>query len=175
MKTQKILSVLNIMSWIIFIGSCIKAGALTFSFMMTIVNPEGAKNIYEGLNLYKLYQYNINSYKGMMAFIIFLAGYKAYLVFLVMAIFKKLNLEAPFNEGLVRLLTKISYSVLAIGFLSLIAESYAENFPREIQPNTIYDFIGSGADYLFFGVIIFIIAKVFKRGIEIQSENELTI
>ncbi|MET3036721.1 DUF2975 domain-containing protein [Chryseobacterium sp. NRRL B-14859] len=176
MKTQKILSVLNVITWIIFIGSCIKAGALAFSFTMTLVNSEGAKNLYEGLNLFELYQYNINSYKGMMSFIIFLAGYKAYLAFLVIKIFQKLNLEAPFNEGLMRLLTKISYSVLSIGLISLIAESYSKEFLKEgVQIGNIYDFIGSGADYLFFGGIIFIIAKVFKRGIEIQSENELTI
>jgi len=35
MKTKKILSVLSVVVWILFIGSCIKAGALTFTFIMT--------------------------------------------------------------------------------------------------------------------------------------------
>nr|WP_315027859.1 DUF2975 domain-containing protein [uncultured Chryseobacterium sp.] len=176
MKTQKILSVLNVIMWIIFIGSCIKAGALTFTLIMTIINPEGAKNLYPGLNLYELYLYNVNSYKLMMSFIIFLAGYKAYLAFLVIKIFQKLNLAAPFSETVMQLITKISYSTLAIGILSLIAISYSEDFLKKgVQLNNVYDFIGSGAEYLFFGGIIFIIAQVFKRGIEIQSENDLTI
>ncbi|PWN71240.1 DUF2975 domain-containing protein [Chryseobacterium phosphatilyticum] len=176
MKTQKILSILNVIVWIIFIGSCIKAGALTFTFIITIVNPEGAKNLYEGLNLYELYQYNTNSYKSMMSFIIFLAGYKAYLAFLVIQIFQRLNLTAPFSEMIMQLIIKISYSALAIGLLSVIATSYSEDFIKKGVPlSNTYDFIGSGAEYLFFGGIIFIIAQVFKRGIEIQSENDLTI
>jgi hypothetical protein len=33
-----------------------------------------------------------------------------------------------------------------------------------------------GADvWLFMGVILYIIAQIFKRGIEIQAENELTV
>ncbi|AZA83405.1 DUF2975 domain-containing protein [Chryseobacterium lactis] len=176
MKTTKIISVLNVIAWIIFIGSCVKAGALAFSFIVTIVNPDGAKNLYEGLNLYELYQYNINSYKLMMSSTIFLAGYKAYLAFLVVQIFQKINLAAPFSETVMRLITKISYSALAIGILSLLAMSYSEDFIKKgIQLSNINDFIGFGSEYLFFGGIIFIIAQVFKRGIEIQSENDLTI
>ncbi|PKF76156.1 DUF2975 domain-containing protein [Chryseobacterium sp. PMSZPI] len=176
MKTKKILSILNVITWIIFIGSCIKAGALTFTFIMTIINPEGAQNLYEGLNLYELYQYNIYSYKLMMFFIIFLAGYKAYLAYLVIRIFQKLNLEAPFSKAIMKLITKISYSSLAIGIISLLTISYSEDFlKKEVTLDNVYDFIGSGSEYLFFGGIIFIIAQVFKRGIEIQSENELTI
>ncbi|REC46123.1 DUF2975 domain-containing protein [Chryseobacterium pennipullorum] len=176
MKTQKILYVLNIITWIIFIGSCIKAGALTFAFIVTIVNPEGAKNLYEGLNLLELYHYNISSYHLMMSFIIFIACYKAYLCFLVIRIFGQLNLAAPFSESVMKLITRISYSSLAIGILLLIADSYGEGFIKKgVQLTNIYEFTGFGAEYLFFGGIIFIIAQVFKRGIEIQSENELTI
>ncbi len=176
MKTKKILSVLSVVVWILFIGSCIKAGALTFTFIMTLYNPDGAKNLYEGLNLFELYQTNVNAYKLMMSFIIFLAGYKAYLAFLVIRIFRKLNLKAPFSEAIIQLITQISYSAFAIGILSLLANSYSENiFKKDIPLSNIYDFIGSGAEYLFFGGIIFIIAQVFKRGIEIQTENDLTI
>lgn len=176
METKKILSVLNVIVWIIFIGSCIKAGALTFTFIFTVVNPEGVKNLYEGLNLFELYQYDIKSYHYMMSFVIFLAGYKAYLAFLVIEIFQKLNLTAPFSENLMKLITRISYSALYIGLLSLIAKSSSERFLKEGIPlDNIYDFIGTGSEYLFFGGIIFIISQVFKRGIELQSENELTI
>ena len=35
--------------------------------------------------------------------------------------------------------------------------------------------IGGSDVWLFMGVILFVIAQIFKRGIEIQTENELTI
>jgi hypothetical protein len=36
-------------------------------------------------------------------------------------------------------------------------------------------YLGGGAEFLLLGGIIFMIAEVFKRGIEIQTENELTV
>lgn len=35
--------------------------------------------------------------------------------------------------------------------------------------------IGGADVWLFMGITLFIIAQIFKRGIEIQSENELTV
>ncbi len=105
---------------------------MTFTFIMTLYNPDGAKNLYEGLNLFELYQTNVNAYKLMMSFIIFLAGYKAYIAFLVIRIFRKLNLKASFSEAIIQLITKISYSAFAIGILSLLAISYSENIFKKI-------------------------------------------
>jgi hypothetical protein len=36
-------------------------------------------------------------------------------------------------------------------------------------------YVGGAAEFLLLGGIIFMIAEVFKRGIEIQTENELTV
>ncbi|MDR2235774.1 MAG: DUF2975 domain-containing protein [Chryseobacterium sp.] len=178
-KTKTVLSVMNVISWIIFIGACINAGALTFSYIMTAVNPEAAKNLYKGISFYELYQSDPQMYFRALTVIIFLACYKAYLAYFVVKIFLKLNLAAPFSEEIRKLITKISYAALAIGLISLIAESYffdQDSVRTGITPLTnLHEFIGSGDEYLFFGGIIFIIAQVFKRGMELQSENELTI
>ncbi|MDR6922386.1 MULTISPECIES: DUF2975 domain-containing protein [Chryseobacterium] len=178
-NTKRVLSIMNVISWIVFIGACITAGALTCSYIITVVNPEAAKKLYKGISFYNLYQSNSQLYYQIMTTIIFLACYKAYLTYFVVKIFLKLNLAAPFSEDIRIMITKISYAALSIGLISLIAESYffdKDSVTTGISPITnLYEFIGSGSEYLFFGGIIFIIAQVFKRGIELQSENELTI
>lgn len=178
-NTKRILSIMHVISWIIFIGACITAGALTCSYIITVVKPEAAKNLYKGISFYRLYQSDPQMYFRTVTVIIFLACYKAYLAYFVVKIFLKLNLAAPFSEEIRMMISKISYAALSIGLISLIASSYffdKESVRSGISPvEDLYEYIGSGAEYLFFGGIIFIIAQVFKRGIELQSENELTI
>jgi hypothetical protein len=43
------------------------------------------------------------------------------------------------------------------------------------MPDTQNLHLGGADVWLFMGVILFVIALIFKRGIEIQSENELTV
>jgi hypothetical protein len=52
MKTNQILQILKVASWIMFIGLCIKTGAMIISFFVSLfINPEGAKDLYMGMNL----------------------------------------------------------------------------------------------------------------------------
>jgi hypothetical protein len=46
---------------------------------------------------------------------------------------------------------------------------------KDIALKTFALFVGGGPEFLFLGAIVFVIAQVFKKGVEIQSENELTI
>ena len=43
------------------------------------------------------------------------------------------------------------------------------------MPDTQLLHLGGADVWLFMAVILFIIAQIFKRGIEIQTENELTV
>ena len=174
MKTNVIMKVMNIIFWIIFIGLCIKTGAILVSFFMSIfVNPEAAQNLYLGLNLSDLQTSDINNYVGVMSFIIMLTGMKAYIAYLAVKLFMKFDLNHPFNENVAALISKISHFALSIGVVALIADQYSE---RLIKRGTEMTHIDWGAqEFLFFAGIIYILALVFKRGIEIQNENELTI
>ena len=50
-KTDRLLLIMNILSWIVFVGLMVKAGAILISYGVSIGNPEGAKNLSNGLNL----------------------------------------------------------------------------------------------------------------------------
>ena len=74
MKTKQVLGVMKIMSWIIFIGLCIKAGAFIISFGVSLfVNNEAAKDLYLGLDLSGLYNTNSWYYILMVSLVLILS------------------------------------------------------------------------------------------------------
>ncbi|MGO3184044.1 MAG: DUF2975 domain-containing protein [Aequorivita sp.] len=174
MKTTDIMKLTNIIFWLIFIGLCIKTGAILISFLVSILgNPEAAKDLYFGLDLFDLYKSNLNQYINVASFIFVLSGMKAYIAYLAVRLFMKFDLNNPFNKSVVDFISKISYYALSIGIVSLVADQYND---RLIKRGAETSHINWGAqEFLFFAGIIYILALVFKRGVEIQKENELTI
>ena len=173
MKTKQILKVMKILSWIIFIGLCIKAGAIIISFFVSLfVNEVASKDLYLGLDLSEIYNSGIWQYVNVVSFIISIAILKAYLFYLVIKIFLKMNLEYPFSVAVAHLISKISYVLLSIGIIAIIANSYAK---RLLNRGLSFRLNFESSEFLFMAGIIFIIALIFKRGIEIQQENNLTI
>jgi uncharacterized membrane protein len=71
-------------------------------------------------------------------------------------------------------LEKIAYLMLAVWIVSTVFWKtclYYVSVNTGIQLATN----NSGAEYLFMAGMIYIISQVFKRGIEIQEENQLTV
>ena len=86
-RTQLILQVMNVLFWIVFIGLCIKTGALLISFSVSMfINPVAAKDLYMGLNLSALKQYDLYQYFFLAAAFIIITGLKAYIAYLVIKI-----------------------------------------------------------------------------------------
>ena len=176
-RTKQVLKVLYVIAWVIFLGLCIKTGALLYSsFVSVVINSEGAKNLHLGLDLSDLYRFDIGHYITIVSYITILSGLKAYLFYLVIKIFLKLNLVQPFSKDVSFLISKIGQVALGIGILTLVAVGYTAWLTNKgVTFPDLQQYLGAGGEFLLLGGIIFIIAQVFKRGIEIQSENELTI
>lgn len=173
MKTKQILQILNVISWIAFIGLCIKTGSMVVSFIVSLFfHTEGSQNLYLGLNLSDLHQFSLWHYVVMTGLIILLSGLKAYIFFWVIRIISGINVMQPFNEYTARLILKLSGIALRIGITALITDIYA----KWIMKKTVaFSYDGGGSEFLYLAGILFVIAVIFKRGIEIQKENELTI
>ena len=62
MKSKNILKIMYVFAWLAFIGLCIQTGAIIFSYLISLNNPEASKNLFGGLNLSEYYNYNINQY-----------------------------------------------------------------------------------------------------------------
>ena len=171
-----ILKVLNVVSWIIFIGLCIEAGALMFNFILTLFKPIATHNIYKGLDLSEMYRNQFPHYMGVMSFVVILAVCKAYLFYLVVKIFTKLNLVKPFDVEIAKLIEKISVEAFSIGIVSIIAHQYTKRLMEsDYELSHIETYWNDAAAFLMMAAIIFVISQIFKKGIELQNENDLTV
>jgi hypothetical protein len=86
----------------------------------------------------------------------------------------KLKLQTPFSMEVEKKLERIAYLLLAVWIVSgIFWKTYiyylAQATGIQLPANK------SGDEYLFMAGIIYIISQVFKRGIEIQEENQLTV
>ena len=175
-KNDFILDVLNVVSWIIFIGLCIEAGALIFNFIFTLFRPIATQNVYNGLNLSELYENHFPHFVGVMSFAIVLSVLKAYLFYLVVKIFMKLNLVKPFSTEMAGLIEKISLEALSIAIVSVIADQYTKRrIKTGYNVSHIEEYWDDIAAFLMMAAIVFVISQIFKKGIEIQNENDLTV
>ncbi|POY39369.1 hypothetical protein C3K47_02405 [Solitalea longa] len=171
-RTEQILSVMHILAWVAFVAFMIEAGAMLFSFIVSCSNPEGAKNLYKGLNYYDLRQMNFWYYTGVVSFKVSIVLMKAFVWILVIKLFSKFNLENPFNMEIVKILEKISYMLFSIWLVGMTSSGYTA-WLMKLTGKMYGDWVAG--EYIFMAGLIFIISQIFKRGVELQSESDLTI
>jgi len=173
MGTKQILTLMKIVSWILFIGLCIKLGALLISGGISLfVDKEAAKDLYQGMDLSNLYEFSFKYYIYILSLLISVSALKAYLFYLVTRVFSKIDFNQPFTTSIATIISSISYISLWTGLLVY----FANGFSKWLGKNGVIIAIDWGSsEFLFMAGIIFIIALIFKRGVEIQSENELTV
>jgi len=175
-KTQPKLMFITVVIWIIFIGLCIRAGVLMFTFTYSLFNPLVSQNLYEGLNLSTLQDSHFWHYIATLSLIIIVSVLKAYIFYLMIKVFLKINLIHPFSNEITKLISKIGAVAIQTGISIILVSSYIEWVGKRFEHYIpVGGFLGSSLEYIFMGAIIYAIAQVFKRGVEIQSENELTI
>ncbi|RPD39357.1 DUF2975 domain-containing protein [Chitinophaga barathri] len=178
--TRQILKVLYILSWVIFLGVCVDAGGIICnSFVALVINPANAHSFWDGVDLSGLYNYDRGYFFVETLLMSIVAVMKAIMFYLILKILhdKKLNMAQPFSVEVRRFISNVSYLALGIGFFSAWGAGYAEWFVKQgvKMPDLQAMHIGGADVWLFMAVTLFIIAQIFKRGIEIQSENELTV
>nr|WP_294778098.1 DUF2975 domain-containing protein [uncultured Flavobacterium sp.] len=88
-----------------------------------------------------------------------------------------MDFSKPFSEALVKFVSNLAYLTIFISFFSNWGANYAKWIAEKgINMPDIADLNLDGADiWLFMGVVLLVIAQIFKKGVEIQTENELTI
>ncbi|MBS1532009.1 MAG: DUF2975 domain-containing protein [Bacteroidetes bacterium] len=171
-KTERVLRLMYLLSWLIFVGLSIETGGIITSFIVSLYHPEAAKNMYIKLNLFDLQQYDAAYYNATVAFIITISALKAFIAYLMIKIFSKINLTQPFSIEVAEWIQKISEVALGAGLLSIVANGYVD-WLADKKISVPYHW--AAEEFLLLGGVVFIVAQVFKKGIEMQSENELTI
>ncbi len=171
-----ILKTLHIVAWIIFVGLCIETGGLIVNFIFSIYKPEFVKNLYQKLDLSEMYNRSKWTFYNMYSFILIISFLKAYLFYVVVMLMSKLDLAKPFSGFVAKKITQISYYTFSIGLLSFIARQVAKNLlHRGYDIANLNQFWEDSQAFILMAAIIYIIATIFSRGVELQKENDLTV
>ena len=175
-RNKFVFKALHIVVWIIFVGLCIEAGGLIVNFIFSLYKPEFVQNLYQKLDLIQMYKLNKWVFFSMYSFILFISILKACLFYVVIMLLHKLDLTKPFNSFVSKQITQISYFTLSIGLLSYIARETAKYLlSRGYEIDQLNQFWVDSQAFILMAAVVYVIATIFKRGLEIQNENDLTV
>jgi hypothetical protein len=112
----------------------------------------------------------------MYTFILVIAFLKAALFYEVIKLVSKLDLNRPFSSFVSKQITTISYITFSIGLISIVARETANNLSHKgFDINSLNEFWVDSQAFILMAAVIYAIAIIFKRGIELQNENDSTI
>ena len=167
---------LNIVAWLIFVGLCIEAGGLIVNFIFSLFRPESVQNLYQKLDLTEMYKDSKLAFFGIYSFILSISILKVFLFYIVIRLMHKMDLTKPFNTFVSNQILQISYFTLSIGLFSFIARQTAENLMHHgFVTDNLNQFWADSQAFILMGAVIYIIGTIFKKGVEIQNENDLTV
>ena len=167
---------LYIVAWLIFVGLSIEAGGLIVNFFFSLYKPEFVQNLYEKLDLSEIYNSSRLAFFGIYSFILTISILKAFLFYIVIRLMQKMDLSKPFSTFVATQIKLISYYTLSIGLLSSIASQFAKYLMHHgFVTDNLNRFWTDGQAFILMGAVIYIIATIFKKGVDIQDENDLTV
>jgi len=170
-KTESLLKIMNVLAWVVFIGLMIQAGSIIISYAVSIGNPDAAKNLYRGWNMFPYRHQSFMHYTFVVGYKVLLYITQAYIAFLITRLLRGLNISRPFNADVVKLMQKISYSILCVWLIAMAHNIHVAVLEKSYGLVATY----ISGDAIFLAGIVYVLAQMFKRGAEIQSENELTV
>lgn len=179
-RTDYFLKALNVLSWIVFIGLSIEAGGfITKTIATLLLSPETAAKFWTQVDLDAVYRFNQSYYITLTVLMTITVVLKSIMFYLIVKVFhsKKFDLAKPFNETTKRFVFNLSYLSLGIGLFSYWGSKIAGGLTQKgvTMPDLRFMRL-SGADvWLFMGIVLLVIAFIFKKGVEIQNENDLTV
>lgn len=174
-KTEIILIVLKYLALLAAIGFSIECGSQLFYFVASFMDPQWAKNGYQiERDWFVIHKYSTWYYICVLSLTISISATKALIWYLIFDLLLKLQLKSPFSMLVTKKLETISYLLLGVWILTaIIGKTYAHYLLESTGITLPAKYTGD--EYFFIAGIIFIISQIFKRGIEMQEENELTV
>ncbi|MEO8769441.1 MAG: DUF2975 domain-containing protein [Ferruginibacter sp.] len=173
-RTEKILVILKYVALLGGIGYCIECGGQLVSFVASFKNLEWAKQTYNvNQSWFYIREYSMSYYACTMSLLILLSGLKAFTWFKVVNLLTNLRITNPFSMEIAEKIERIGYTLLGVWVIGIIGKIYLEWLIKTTHIPITGP--GIGDEYLFIAGIVYIISQIFKRGIEIQEENQLTV
>ena len=173
-RTERILDVLKIVSWIAFMMSIVyfvfEIGIFALSFFVDDAKMSWTDSKWKLTDLRNEYPIE---YIFMFTFALVISFLNIKIWQNVNHALKLVNLKSPFSKDISEILEKIGYFLLSVCLINLIGDSYLNWLSHRIEGfNHKFDI---DFTYLFIGGIVYIISQIFKRGVELQEEIDLTV
>ena len=173
-QTQTILTIVKYLALIGGIGFSIECGSQIISVIVSFFKPELASKMYKITpKLYELRSFDIRYFGFAMALTIWFSATKAYIWYYIFDFLNKLSLKNPFTVEIAAKVQKISYFLFELWVVAVIGNEFIRFVSKESGINLVNHF--NHGEYFFMAGIVYIISQIFKRGVEIQEENELTV
>ncbi len=174
-RTETILLVSKFLAILGGIGYAIIFGGQLTTLVASFINPDWAKRTYEvDLNLFSIRDHSTAYYVCAMCLKIAVSALKAIIWYVVFELLSKLKLQTPFSLEVEKKLEKIAYLLLGVWIVSsFFWKTYIYYLSKDTGIQLPAN--NTGDEYLFMAAMIYIISQIFKRGIEIQEENQLTV
>lgn len=171
-RTQNILSVVRIIALIGYIGAAVYGLRIIIPFVGGFITDKLAFDTGTGLD--SLRETHLLTYISLMSFIIALVILKVRMWERLRAILEEIDLSSPFSLKIASMLENMSYLILAVGIVYIAGDSYAGYISKKIS---IVDkgLLKGDFQYLFSAGVVYVMAQIFRRGVELQDENELTV
>lgn len=171
MKTKRLLKIMYFFAWFAFIGFSIKAVGIIIAYFISLGNEGAAKDLYHGMNLLVYKQHTITQYSIIVGQRLIQFSLQAYIAFLVLKLLNGLNIQRPFNANALKSMQKISFSLLLLWIIIVLHNFHVGIL--EASTGISAELISS--EFVYIAGIVYVFSLLFKRGLEIQSENDLTI
>lgn len=171
-RTQHIFKAMIVFAWIAFIGFLITSGSILISYCVSWINPDGARNLYKGLDLFGLRESNFWHYTQAVSLVLTVSIMKAVIAYQAISLLSKLNIQNPFTLEVSQRIEKISRLTVGLWIVNMLSSAYMKYLTNETESIRVTFF---STDLILIVGVLFIVSQIFKRGVEMQSENELTV
>jgi len=167
---------LQFVAGLIFIGLSIEAGGLIVNFIFSVFKPEFVGNLYQKLDLSRMYQQSQWAFFGMYGLLLFVSILKAALFYILIVLLYRLDLSKPFSSYVSDKIRSIAYYTFAIGIISHIASQVAKSLIHYgFETDKLNQFWVDSEAFILMAAVVYVISQIFKRGVELQNENDLTV
>ena len=171
-----VFTVLKVIAWIIFVGLCIDAGGLIVNFLFSIFNPEFVAKLYQKLDLSMLYKQSKWAFFRVYSLALTISVLKAIMFYVVIEMLHKLDFKQRFSSIVAHKIAVLSDYAFSIGIFSFVAKQTVQNMEKYgYSTERLNQFWVDSEAFIIMAAVVYIIAQIFKRGVDVQQENELTV
>lgn len=170
--TEQTIGFTKFLSWGVFIIFLLQTAAMVVSYISSLSYPNASYDFYLDLDLSYLYNQSVSHYSVLVLFIVIQMLIKISVVAFIIKMLKDLKIDSPFSFLIARSIEIISYLIISLWVIIWITNFYSAWL---VEQNLSLEASSTTLEFILLAGVLFIFAQIFKKGVEIQSENEMTV